>query len=254
MCNKEGPREPQGIIQRRTHEAWSKWNAEKKYYAPIPTPCILNRMQGNIIKTKLADKYFDDMAKLKYLGMMLKFQILLTYKLKADKIRRIQPNIPTRTFCITTYNPKIWNALHWWASIKPNVLKVAFVVGGGALRLAINTHDYYLPVSIACSFHNELLSAPRLRITRLNLTSAGRTATTSVFPRQDTGTSWQIAFWLACHCPQAIVSLWRDWDFRWGMRVWMRCCLIITCINYVNPVTLSYVYMYIYLYTWCVSI
>jgi len=47
------------------------------------------------------------MAKLKYLGMMLAFHNLLRNKLKADQIRRIQPNIPLRTFCTTVYNPKI---------------------------------------------------------------------------------------------------------------------------------------------------
>ena len=60
-----------------------------------------------------------------------------------------------------------------------------------SLRLAIDTQCYYLPVNIAYSSHNDLLHDPKLRFSRLNLTSASRTATTSIFSRQDTGTSWQ---------------------------------------------------------------
>jgi hypothetical protein len=60
-----------------------------------------------------------------------------------------------------------------------------------SLRLATNTQYYCLPMNIAYISHNELLPEPRLRFSRPNLTSAWGTATTLIFPRQDTGTSWQ---------------------------------------------------------------
>jgi hypothetical protein len=65
----------------------------------------LQQNAGYYNKTKVANKSFDRMVKLKYLGTM--FTILLRNKLKADEIRRIPPNIPLRTFCINVYNPKI---------------------------------------------------------------------------------------------------------------------------------------------------
>jgi len=60
-----------------------------------------------------------------------------------------------------------------------------------SLRLAINTQYYYLQVNFAYISHNDLLREPKFRFSRLNLTSAWRTATTSIFSRQDTGPSWQ---------------------------------------------------------------